>query len=258
MPYELSASSQTPALIIYLLDISASMKEPLGARPRIDVVMEALDAVLDEMIARSTKGSRVAPRYRLAIATYSDDVYDALGGIKPISDIANMGKLVLPTQRGTNTAAAFAWAERLLKAELSNLQHCPPPLVCHMTDGEYTTDDPEPICRRLMRLAIPDGQVLVENIFISDTIMAAPVASASTWPGILPSTPLSSKYAEKLRAMSSVLPERYRSIIQESGYNLAQGAVMMLPGMSPELVKLGFVMSMSTPPAGALPRRTDV
>jgi len=35
----------------------------------------------------------------------------------------------------------------------------------------------------------------------------------------------------------------------ESGYTLSPDAVMMLPGMSPELVEMGFVMSMSTPVA---------
>ena len=55
-------------------------------------------------------------------------------------------------------------AERLLKAEIGNLQDSPAPLVCHMTDGEYNSGgDPEPIARSIMQMSVPDGNVLVEN-----------------------------------------------------------------------------------------------
>jgi len=43
------------------------------------------------------------------------------------------------------------------------------------------------------------------------------------------------------------LPDGYRVIRRESGYNIAENAVMMIPGMTPALVEMGFVMSMSTP-----------
>jgi hypothetical protein len=38
MPYEILATSMTPALIIYLIDVSASMTRSLGGEKRIDVV----------------------------------------------------------------------------------------------------------------------------------------------------------------------------------------------------------------------------
>lgn len=246
MPYEIMATAKTPALVIYLLDVSASMSQPLGNKRRIDVVVEALVAVLKQMVYRSTKGGRLSPRYRIAMIAYSDHVYDLLGGIKTVDQVAQLGAPELSPMRTTNTAAAFAQAEKLLLAELPNLHSCPAPIICHMTDGEFTGADPEPIVKRIMSVSVPDGNVLVENIFISDKILAEPISDPFKWPGILPNTKLSNDYARKLQAISSPLPSSYREMMAESGYQLSKDAVMLLPGMTPELVAMGFQMSGST------------
>jgi hypothetical protein len=247
--YEVQATSSTPALIVYVLDVSVSMGQPLDGVRRVDVVTDALGAALRQMVFRSTKGIRVSPRYRLAIYAYSDHVYDLLDGVKTVDQVASLGIPQLAPMRTTETALAFAQVEKLLQQELPTLKHCPAPLVCHMTDGEYTGADPEPIVRRIMNLSVPDGNVLVENIFISDKVLSAPVADARRWPGILPSTGLEDGYARKLQSISSPLPESYRSTMRESGYHMAQGALMLLPGMNAELVEMGFVMSAATPAA---------
>jgi hypothetical protein len=247
MSYQVLATSQTPALIIYVLDVSGSMSDKLDGKPRIEIATDALYAAVQEMVFRSTKGGRVSPRYRIAMYAYSDEVYDIIGGIKTIDQVAAMGVPELQTMRSTDTAKAFAQVEQLLQQELPSISNCPAPLVCHMTDGEYTGADPEPIVRRIMAMGNPDGQVLVENIFVSDEILSKRAADATTWPGITPQTSLKSEYAKKLRSMSSVVPRGYRTMMLEKGYQIEDGAVMMLPGESPELVEMGFVMSMSTP-----------
>lgn len=247
MPYEILATSITPMLYIYLLDVSLSMSQPLGERRRIDVVMDALGATLRQMVYRSTKGRILSPRYRIAMYAYSDHVYDLLDGVKSVEYVARLGVPVLSTMHTTETAKAFAQAEKLLQAELPNLQGCPAPLVCHMTDGENTSKDPEPIVRRIMQMAVPDGHVLVENIFISDQILAEPVHDPRQWPGILADTVLLTEYGLKLRAMSSLLPPSYRSTMLEMEYQIAPGAAMLLPGVNAELVGMGFQMSTATP-----------
>ena len=78
MPYEILATSKTPALIVFVLDVSTSMTQPLGDNRRIDVVTEALYAAIQQMVFRSTKGVRVSPRYKIAMYAYSDHVYDLL------------------------------------------------------------------------------------------------------------------------------------------------------------------------------------
>ncbi len=247
MSYTLLANRNTPAFIIYLLDVSASMTQPLGNQSRIQVVMDSLTAAIRQMVFRSTKGGRLAPRYRIAMLAYSDHVYDLLGGVKTIDQIAALGVPELSPMRTTETAKAFLQAEKLLQTELPGLRDYPAPLVCHMTDGENTGADPEPIAKRIMELSVPDGNVLIENIFISDDVLPQPIADPTQWSGILPSTKLAKDHAKKLRAMSSPLPESYRAMMLENNYHLDADAVMMLPGTTPELVAMGFQMSAATP-----------
>jgi hypothetical protein len=251
MSYEMLATSQSPALIIYVLDVSGSMSMLMdtneGRKKRVEVVTDALYVALQQMVFRSTKGGRVSPRYRLAMFAYSNEVYDVLGGIKTIDQVAAMGVPELQALQATNTAEAFAHVEKLLQSELPNLASCPAPLVCHMTDGEYNGDDPEPIIRRIMNMGNPDGNVLVENIFISERILPQEVESASQWAGVALDTPLRNKYARRLRDLSSPIPASYRVMMLEQGYQIGENALMLLPGESQDLIEMGFAMSMSTP-----------
>lgn len=244
--YTTFATSQTPALVIYLLDLSASMNTELDGKPRVQVVREALRSAMQQMIYRSTKGSILSPRYRVAIIGYSDEVRDVYGGVRTIKEVAGWSP-DLQTMRTTDTALGFSMVERLLKAELPNMKDCPAPLVCHMTDGEYTGDNPSPIVERIKRMRVPDGYVLVENIFISNTVLAKPIGDPRQWQGITSRTRFCDKYATMLRDLSSPLPESYRGMMIEMNYDISQDAVMMLPGTSPELVAMGFQMSASTP-----------
>ncbi|MFM1652480.1 vWA domain-containing protein [Brevibacillus sp. B_LB10_24] len=248
MSHEVQATQKTPALIIYVIDISGSMCLPMGDRRRIDVVMDSLSSAIRQMIFRSTKGSRLSPRYRVALFAYSDEVYDLLDGIKGIDEVARLGLLPdLSPLRLTDTAKAFSQVEKLLQEELPYIQDCPAPLVCHMTDGAATGDDPEPIARKIMQMSVADGNVLVENIFISDDILRVPIVDPKRWSGIFPDTTLTDEHAIKLRNMSSPIPESYRIMMRESSYQIEPGALMMFPGSSPELVSLGFQMSAATP-----------
>lgn len=251
MPYEIEATSLTPALIIYLLDVSGSMRSPLGARRRIDVVYDALTAAITEMIYRSDKGGILAARYRVAMYAYSRDVYDLIGGVKTIDQVARLGNPPsLKPLETTDTAKGFAHVERLLERELPKMREHPAPLVCHITDGEYTEDDPEPVVKRIMQMRNSDGNVLVENIFVSDAILPDPIPDLRQWKGITPRTRFSTgkigAYAQKLRSISSVVPESYRLMMREFGYDLAAGSYLMFAGMTPELVEMAFLMSTNT------------
>lgn len=245
--YSIPATSRTPALVIYLLDVSGSMSLDIGkGKPRIKVVMDSLRKVAIKMVQRSTKGTIVAPRYRIAMYAYSSQPIDLLGGIKTIDELANMGVPQLTTLDVTNTAAAFAEAERLLVAELPNLTNCPAPLICHMTDGEFNHGgDPAPIAQRIMKMSVPDGNVLIENIYIRDGALS--ITDVTTWPGISSMSELPDPYSQKLFELSSPLPDSYRNVMNEFGYQLQTGAHMFLPGHEEDLVELGFVMSGATP-----------
>ena len=209
MSYTAVATSTTPVLIIYLLDISGSMSQALGDKKRVEVVSDALQEIALEMVARSTKGELVSPRYRLAIYAYESGVHDVLGGIRTIDQFVRDGVPEFAPRGGSNTAAAFLAAEQLLQQELPYMQGHPAPLICHMTDGEYQGDDPSPIAQRIMAMSTSDGNVLVENIFISDKILRAPIADLEKWPGLIDESALANDYARTLLRMSSPIPESY-------------------------------------------------
>ena len=246
MSYDELATSNNPALIIYLLDISSSMNKSLGDKRRIDAVMDALGAAFRQMIFRSTKGKRLSPRYRIAIYAYNQSVYDVLGGVRTIADMAKLGVPELTPAGVTDTAKGFSLVAKLLRAEIPKLGNSPAPLVCHMTDGEYTGKDPAPIVREIMAMKTIDGNVLVENIFISQGILSEPIHDIPQWAGITRETPLKNSYARKLRELSSSIPNSYHQVMREMGYHLDPSAVMLFPGMNPEMVAMGFQMSAAT------------
>jgi len=249
--YQIQATGSTPALIIYLLDISGSMTLEFEGRRRMDVVNDALKTAIRQIIYRSTKGSSLSPRYRISILAYSDEVYDLLDGVKSIDRIANLGNMPeLYPKRFTDTAKAFKQAEKLLQHELLGMEHCPAPIICHMTDGVYTGEDPEPIAKRIMEMVVPDGNVLIENIFLTDEAVHSKVKDVRSWKGLMPDSPTEDPYSAKLMRMSSIIPESYREMMMESAYSIQRGALMMLPGTSADLVSLGFQMSASTPIRG--------
>lgn len=259
MSYDALATAKTPALVIYLLDVSKSMAYRLGTRSRIDVVVDALKHVFEEMTSRCMKGKVLSPRYRVAVYAYNDQVHDVLKGVKTINELVDIGVPILGTERKTDTAAAFLAVEALLQREIASIRASdeaelrknpdsrdihPAPLVCHMTDGEFKTEDPEPIVRRIMNMSVHDGHVLVENIFISDNILAEPVGNIRSWKGITNRTRFSGLFGEKLFRMSSPMPSSYRkNLIEFGGYRLAENSVLLFPGENSDLVELGFQMS---------------
>lgn len=247
--YENVATSKTPALIIYLIDISGSMKEELDGAPRIEHVNEAIKKVLERMIQRSTKGEVISPRYRLSIVTYSDEPEDLLGKIAPINEIARRGYPQLKANNATDTAAAFLYARDLLRRELPRLSGHPAPMVIHLTDGRFTGSDPEPIAKDIMAMKTDDGNVLVENIYVGPNLTVEPIPNIARWPGIHSASELNDEYAKKLFDMSSLLPESYANIISEEGYDLQPGARMLIPGTNKDLIELAFTMSGATPTA---------
>lgn len=248
--YSVPATSDTPALVIYLLDVSGSMEEDCGGgKSKIEVVHESLKKVSVRMVQRATRGKIVAPRYRIAMLAYSSFVVDLLGGIKTIEEVAKGGVPQFSVLDTTDTALAFSEAEKLLRSELPKLQDCPAPLICHMTDGQFTGADPSPVVRRILAMSVPDGNVLVENIHISPSGLE--VTDVKGWSGVTRKEMLQDSYSKTLCDMSSPLPASYRNVIREFGYNLAADARMFFPGNQPELVELGFAMSGATPVTSA-------
>lgn len=246
--YVQPATSMTPGLVIYLIDISTTMKTSIDGIPRIKAVEEALHASYKKMISYSTKSTGiVAPRYRLAYILYSEKAFWIEEKIFTITELAKKGVPELPIRNETNTYSAFKKAEEILNKELRNIKEHPAPLICHITDGEYTGRNPLSVVERIKKMSIDDGNVLIENIFISDRLLAEPVTSIKDWSGITNETKFNTPYADTLRSMSSGIPASYQQNVNKHNYNLSNQALLMIPGVSLELVKLGFMIAGATP-----------
>lgn len=249
--YEAMATKMTPALIIYLIDISGSMDLTMptkeGPQKKIDILPKVLRKAAKKMIQRSMKGEIISPRYRVAMFAYSNTVVDLYPGIKTIDAVAQIGvpKAFAP-QNSTDTYGGFMKVKELLQLELPTLpKGSPAPLVCHLTDGEYTTQDPTPVVNQIMSMSVDDGPVLVENIFISEKLLVN-TTEVMRWEGYTPKDNLGTTYANNLLMMSSPLPESYRENILNEGYNIQAGTRMMYPGIDDDFVSLAFVMSTMT------------
>jgi hypothetical protein len=245
--YDVVATRNTPALVIYLIDISGSMAEPLDGLRKIDHVEAAIERIVNKMVQRSTRGELISPRYRVAMIAYTDDPIDILGGVLTIDQVVQRGKLKLKPNHLTNTDKAFAMARDILHQELPKLGDCPAPMVCHLTDGEYTGADPSPIARDIMQMSNADGNVLIENIYVGADLTEEPIGDPFAWPGLLSEQELKSPQAKKLFPISSELPASYADVISDDGYALRPGSRMLIPGTNRDLIQLAFAMSGATP-----------
>lgn len=245
--YQNKANANHQGLIIFLLDVSGSMGKPMGSSTRIQTVRDALKVTLQQMVQLSLRNLQVRPRYRVSIVAYSDEVYDVLGGIKSVDEWAKIGIPKLEPLNRTDTTKGLLFVKNLLEHEIPNIGDvCPAPLIIHMTDGEFTSkDDPEPVVRQIQELCVADGNVLVESIFIDDTLKVSP-ANPTKWPGYKPKTDVGNPYGNRLLGMSSLLPELYHFGMTEMGYAIQPGTVLMYPGNNIEFLRMGFVTSVAS------------
>lgn len=256
MPYTTRATSTRPALIIYLIDASDTMRKPCGNVTRMDVVNQSLQAMLRELVRRSIRDDIVQNRYHLAILAYSTEVLDVLASsrephlrgrsIWTLRELLEVGLPVIEAGGQTNTYAAFAAADALIREHLDEYANSPAPLVCHFTDGGFSTEDPSPVVKRIRSCAVKDGPVLIENVYVADDVLREPPSTLTAWPGVTRAGDLSDPYARFLFELSSPLPASHRSFINSRGYALRENAALFFPGGQVDLIRLAFVASAAT------------
>lgn len=250
--YTQPATRLTPALVIYLIDASDSMNEPCGPTlptTKIELVNQALREAIKGLVLHSMRDNKVQPRYHIAMFAYSTTVLDILHGIRTLPDLMGAGGPPDLSAGGytTDTAAGFTMVEHILQKHLRVYQHCPAPLVCHLTDALCTTQDPSPIVQRIRAMSVDDGSVLVENVLIVEEMLRKPPRNWQQWSGVLKEKDLTDEYAKRLYALSSSLPESYRQNINKSAnYRLQKGAALFFPGIHSELIRLALAASSAT------------
>ena len=132
-------------------------------------------------------------------------------------------------------------------AEESRLRHCPAPLICHLTDGEYTDADPLPIVDRIRQMRFPDGAVLVENVIFDNSALCRPIENPYDWGGVAEADELATAVAKHLFDMSSPIPASYLNLFADRGYNMRPDARLLFSGDTPEMIEAAFTMSAMTP-----------
>ena len=240
--YSLPATFKTPALMIFLLDVSGSMSQELiNGLSRIDAATQIVQKIAQKMVMRSTKGTLVVDRYHIAMFAYSGQTIDLLGGIKSITELAKLGVPRLTVLDMTDTAGAFSVVRDFLISELPTYVKCPAPLVIHITDGEFNGGDPMLVAEEICTMNVEDGNVLLANIYLKGVSSEYSAFFTSDKPEWLDT------YEEQLFHMSSLFPEQYRAIFKEFGYDIHPGAKMYFRGWFPEIYGLLIPMSGTTP-----------
>lgn len=251
--YRAAATSESPALIVYLIDTSGSMGKPISAddpRRKIDAVNDGLERSLGTLIDMSMKGRLCSPRYLISLVSYSatPDVV----GEEEVMTIADLAKRGVPhcekVGGGTDTTSAFMKARDIIARATPRLSSASPaPLICHLTDGIYNRGgDPEAAVREIASMKFADGAPLIENIYIGSGLTRAHTGPLENWPGVRDVAELADPWAKRLYEMSSSMPEMFRSRVNEEGYSLSVGAKMFFPGDTPQVVELGFAVARTT------------
>jgi uncharacterized protein YegL len=221
-----------------------------SGKSKAEGVAEAVNRLLQTLVARCAKGQHVLDRYYVGVIGYGGEVrlgfsIDALAGevLQPISRIGGSPlhienrmhrlpdgaggwreqKIMFPVwlepraQGKTPMCAALRAARDVLGGFLGRYPKCFPPIVINVTDGAATDGDFEPEALALWNLGSSDGKVLLCNIHLS---------ARGEKPILFPSDNLGlpDDYARRLFSMSSPLPPPMlrQARIQET--TLAEGA----------------------------------
>lgn len=248
--YSAEISRQNPACLVFLIDQSGSMDEPIAGgtgEKKKQVVADAINRLLYNTVLRCSKEDGVRPYFHIGVWSY-----DGLGGVRAafgselssITQIAEQPKRMetrkrrmpdgaggvyedefqLPVwfdavaQGNTPMNAAFSAVIGPLRGWVGQHAASFPPIIINLTDGAYTDQNPSATVNELMRLATADGNVLIFNCHISQN-----PGMSVTFPSDSQATGFAG-LARELYDMSSPLPEPMRRQAQAKGYQLESGA----------------------------------
>lgn len=247
--YRAAISRKNPGCLVFLVDQSGSMDEPIanGTAAKKQVVADAINRLLYDTVLRCSKEDGVRPYFDVGVWTYGGDmeVRSAFGtDLLSIRDVAEHmirtetrrrrvpdgaggafeEEFQLPVwfdpvaDGGTPMHAAFSEVVQPLNDWLSQHPHSFPPIVINLTDGAYSDESPASTVRELMSLGTSDGAVLVFNCHITKF-----AGLTVPFPGEGQAVELKN-LAHELFDMSSPLPTPMLRRAQGKGYQLEAGA----------------------------------
>ncbi|MCU1498157.1 MAG: hypothetical protein JWM47_2110 [Acidimicrobiales bacterium] len=253
MTYRRRIDRDHPTCLIFLVDQSDSMLEPLAGDPsrtKRAAVAQMLNDIIYELILRCVKSPQEGPRpyFALAAIGYGTDadgepvVRSALPSTPDARDIwwttdlansplridrraapSGVGEIAAPvwiepaSSGGTPMCLALDRAGRIARSWTEAHHDSFPPIVLNLTDGEATDGDPTVWASRLQSLGTDDGSLLLFNLNLSSTPADVLLFPAS--PDRLPNA-----QARTLFAMSSTLPDFMVDAARAQGLQTEAGA----------------------------------
>jgi hypothetical protein len=237
---------QHPGCLLFLLDQSNSMEDPLGGTPQAksEALSQAVNRLLRNVILRCQRGNEVRDYFEIGIIGYSDDTAQSTFGgqlagqhLVPISVVADFPmKMVTDSMpgnpelaidlpvwvephayRGTPMVAAINLAGSMVVDWANTHPDSFPPIVVNISDGESTDGDPRPVAQQLRTIRTNDGNLLLFNVALS-SVPSKPIEYPDS-PAGLPNA-----YAASLFEMSSELTPYMRNVAETMGLPLATGA----------------------------------
>ena len=247
--YRQKITTARPGCIVILADQSESMDESLGNRIKADIVAEAVNTVIAQLITVCTSGEKIKDRCRICVIGYGEEVtYIVNDMVSQLDKSPEPGKGI-PTwlsPKASNTTPmteAFERAYSVVQQSCSEYGQSFPPVVINITDGapnDYqSTKD---AAKKVMELQTTDGNALVFNVHIADSGKEISLPNRTAQ---FEKEPYA-EYAEFLFGISSVLPKPLLARAQSHGFSPLPGSRCLGYNAKPELM-LGLLKLGSQP-----------
>jgi hypothetical protein len=234
-----------PGCIVFLVDRSRSMEEPLGGggASKADELASAVNRLIRNLVLQCQRGEQIRDYYHLGLIGYGAQVGSLFGGdlsghnLVPISRVADYPlrlvseavpgspsiSLDMPiwlepeADGGTPMVAAIDTAGATLVHWANKHDDSFPPIVINVSDGAATDGDPRPIAAQLCDICTQHGALLLFHLHLS---------SSAGSPIQFPNSPqgLPDAYARGLFEMSSELTPYMVAVARGMGLVLGEGA----------------------------------
>lgn len=252
MSYTAEISRANPSCFLFLIDRSGSMEDGWpgeAGKQKADGLATIINRLLQNLVLKCAKSEGVRDYYHVGVIGYGNNVGPAFSGplsgkeLAPVSEIANAPARIEERTRkvddgtgglvdqsikfpvwfdavangGTPMRQALSCAQGILAGWIAQHSDGFPPIVINITDGESTDGDPTQPAEAITSLATSDGNTLLFNVHLSSQ-RAEPVQFPDG------EAELPDQYAKLLFRMSSPLPDFMRSVAQQEGFPVGDGA----------------------------------
>jgi hypothetical protein len=234
--YTAEINRANPALLLFLFDCSFSMSEKYAktGMTKGEYLAKICNESIDQVILSCEKGDEIRGYFEIGILGYGDGAVEILP-IESIIDMANSPKKLIkskldgveierpvwiddPTREAnTDMVAGFKKAHKVLADWAEAHKASFPPVLIHVSDGEWTSASPQKTAQSIQtEVFTDDGPALIMNIHISNS-----GGDVLVFPDTEPS---GTEYQAGLFQMSSVLPDQFLKRAQETYPDTAAGA----------------------------------